>query len=109
MRVLRREFLARMGAGLSGVMAGRVLGASDQRSAWPPAAELDDDAFWQQVRRQYPLTRDRVYLNTGGLGPAPFAVIDTVQQSMMDLQRISEHGHRRIQAVRGKSSTICWC
>ncbi len=59
-----------------------------------------DDDFWAQVRAQYPLTYDRVYLNTGGLGPAPYAVIDAVQQTMMRLQRVSEHGHSLINEAR---------
>ncbi len=92
MQIFRREFLTTLSAGL----------LSPLLSQWPTEFVKDDDAFWAQVRRQYPLTHDRVYLNTGGLGPAPYSVIDTVQQAMMDLQRISEHGHRRIEGVREK-------
>lgn len=95
MRLLRRQFLGTVGAGFLSALL-------PQSPGWPPAKGSDDASFWAQVRRQYPLTPDRVYLNTGGLGPAPYSVIDTVQQTMMDLQRISEHGHRRIAAVREK-------
>ena len=96
----RRQFITRSAqaaAGLAGVFSGR---AAEAPLAWPPPAGLADDEFWAQVRAQFPLTRDRTYLNSGGLGPAPYVVIDAVQQTMMDLQRISEHGHRRIEEAR---------
>lgn len=80
-----------MGLGMLG--AGKHLRLPDPKT-------VSDDDYWAQVRMQYPLTHDRVYLNTGGLGPASYAVIDAVQQTMMDLQRISEHGHRKITEAR---------
>ena len=89
----RREFLALLGIGVGG-----YTGQMNKRTT--ALDYLDDDDFWAQVRAQYPLTRDRVYLNTGGLGPAPYPVIDTVQQTITDLQRISEHGHKSIDEAR---------
>ena len=92
----RRTFLQTLGiAGLS-----TSSGPAAERQFWPPAAGLSDDDFWMQVRAQFPLTRSRTYLNTGGLGPAPYSVIDAVQQTMMDLQRMSEHGHKKLGEAR---------
>ncbi len=68
-----------------------------------------DDAFWALVRAQYPLTRDRVYLNTGGLGPAPYVVLDAVSRTTMELQRVSEHGHDRMSAVRAPIAAFFGC
>ncbi|MDZ4700443.1 MAG: aminotransferase class V-fold PLP-dependent enzyme [Rhodothermales bacterium] len=87
----RREFLKRLGA--ASVAAVLPAGA-----AWPPHPAADD--YWELVRAQYPLTRDRVYFNTGGLGPAPYPVVDAVASLMMQLQRLSEHGHNRIVEAR---------
>lgn len=67
---------------------------------WPPPASLDNDDFWKLVRAQYPLTRERVYLNTGGLGPAPYPVLDAVQRTMLERQTVSEHGHNLIEEAR---------
>ncbi|GJQ20168.1 MAG: cysteine desulfurase [Bacteroidia bacterium] len=53
----------------------------------------DDEGFWSFVRAQFPLTRDRVYFNTGGLGASPYAVIDAVKAKMDELEKISETGH----------------
>lgn len=93
MQMIRRNFLSVMGLGMLRAGNGKHL-------RLPDPATVSDDEYWAQVRMQYPLTRDRVYMNTGGLGPAPYTVIDAVQQTMMDLQRISEHGHRKITEAR---------
>lgn len=69
-------------------------------ASWPPPEPLDDEAYWKLVRAQYPLTKERAYLNTGGLGPAPYPVLDAVQRTMLDLQTLSETGHRRIEEAR---------
>lgn len=90
MNYKRREFLTVLGLGTAALGKARSI---------PTALDPDDD-FWAQVRAQYPLTKERVYLNTGGLGPAPYPVLDVVQQTMMGLQRVSEHGHKRIDASR---------
>ncbi len=52
-----------------------------------------DEKFWSLLRMQFPLTRERVYFNTGGLGASPFEVIDAVKTEMNSLERISETGH----------------
>jgi selenocysteine lyase/cysteine desulfurase len=96
----RRKFIGDAGKGALVLSTGGWFHPNSNRPAWPPARLLDDEDFWAQVRAQFPLTHDRIYLNTGGLGPAPYPVIDAVQQTMMDLQRISEHGHSRIEAAR---------
>lgn len=96
----RRTFLNHMTQGALVLSSGALLHGEQVRPAWPPPAHLDEDDFWVQVRAQFPLTHNRAYLNTGGLGPAPYAVIDAVQQTMMDLQRISEHGHKKLGEAR---------
>ncbi len=70
-----------------------------ERPAWPPRY-VDDDDFWDLVRDQYPLTHERTYLNTGGLGPAPYPVLDAVHRSVLEFQSISEHGHHHIDEAR---------
>lgn len=100
MKVARRHFLELLGHGALGLGAGALLEASDARPDWPPPSDSTGDDFWAVVRAQYPVTQERVYLNTGGLGPAPYPVLDAVRRTMMDLQRISETGHERFGAVR---------
>ncbi len=52
-----------------------------------------DSRFWSFVRKQFPLSDERTYLNTGGLGASPYPVIDAVRAEMNELERIAETGH----------------
>lgn len=65
-----------------------------------------DDAFWRMVRAQYPLTHNPIYLNTGGLGPAPYRVMDAVQRTMMQFQSVPDTGHRLIEEAREPVATF---
>lgn len=94
----RRRFLKTIGQGMVGLGASSLI--TPEHLPWPPAYPIDDDDFWKVVRAQYPLTRDRTYLNTGGLGPAPYPVLNTVQRTMWALQTRSETGHQHIEEAR---------
>ena len=94
-------------------MAGLVAGAAVMPSnplkeflptakAWPAVAP-DDENFWKFVREQFPLTHDRTYFNTGGLGASPYAVIDAVKAKMDELEKISETGHTEALWVEMKT------
>jgi cysteine desulfurase / selenocysteine lyase len=52
-----------------------------------------ETGFWSFVRKQFPLTDERTYLNTAGLGSSPFAVIEAVKAEMDKLEEIGETGH----------------
>ncbi len=79
------------------------------RPAWPPRATDDDAAFWDAVRANYPLTHERIYFNTGGLGPAPYPVLDAVQATVMELQRLSETGHSKFEPARAAVAAFIGC
>jgi len=100
----RRHFLTRMGAvGVTAAVAGPASACAprSQVAASPPSVwPTDDDDFWRMVRKQYPLTRDRTYLNTGGLGPATYSALDAMRDTQMDLARISETGHSMLERAR---------
>ena len=93
MNTTRRRFLKTLG------LAPLVV-ATRPGLAWPPPEHAADEEYWRIVRAQYPLTYERAYLNTGGLGPAPYPVLEAVQRTMWELQTRSEHGHRSIEAAR---------
>jgi selenocysteine lyase/cysteine desulfurase len=67
---------------------------------------MEDEAFWEVVRAQYPVTRERVYFNTGGLGPAPYPVLDAVEETTRSLQSVSETGHRLFEDARPPVSSF---
>lgn len=51
----------------------------------------DDEQFWSDVRKQFPLTHDRVYFNTGTVGPSPYAVIESVRNTILDVDTRGEY------------------
>ena len=57
--------------------------------AMPMHNGAPDEAYWKLVRRQFPLTQKKIYLNNGTMGPSPFPVIETMHKSMADMD---EHG-----------------
>lgn len=71
----------------------------------------NDEQYWQQIRDMYPLTKERVYFNTGGLGSAPTEVLEKyyiyllynfvrVHNLTMSLASMGEHGHDYIEQAR---------
>ena len=57
------------------------------------AIDPSDERFWALLRDQFPLTRERAYLNTGGLGASPYVVIEAVKGKMDELETMCETGH----------------
>lgn len=108
----RKEFLAACVAGLVGsTIAPRSAGAEPAvRPPWP-GVSTDDERFWAFLRDQFPLTRDRAYLNTGGLGASPYSVIDTVKSKIDELERQSETGHTEElwQTLKGGAAALLGC
>lgn len=98
----RRPFLKSLGTAAAG-MGAVALGTSPaqaSRPPWTPHDPMSDDAFWRMVRQQYPLTHERAYMNTGGLGPASYRVLDAVARIVLELQTLSETGHGYIEEAR---------
>jgi cysteine desulfurase / selenocysteine lyase len=108
----RKEFLATCVAGLAGgVFASRGEGAAmPVRSPWPDVG-TDEERFWTVLRNQFPLTDERAYLNTGGLGASPYVVIDTVKSKIDELERKSETGHDEElwKTLKGSAASLLGC
>lgn len=92
----RRSFLQKLGLG---VIAPSLVGIAEA-----PAKGIDHqlqgEEFWVQVRNQFPLTRNRVYLNNGTFGPSPTPVVDAVKASLDQTNTSGEYGH--INPLRGE-------
>ena len=97
----RRRFLQNTGAALLSLPATSLFGTEAWRNALRNAAP-EDENYWQIVRQSFPLTHDRIYFNTGGLGPSPYQVIEAVNRKKMELETICETGHSHHQKVREK-------
>jgi selenocysteine lyase/cysteine desulfurase len=83
----RRNFLKNGAAGLAGVLAYPQFSSSQSypnlaKQTTPVSAT--DEKFWQQVRAQFPLNKNSIYLNNGTMGPSPYSVIEAVHKGMME-------------------------
>ena len=91
----RRSFVRSVTGTAGGAILLDVLvrqGAIAELPPWP-AGGLSGEEFWKFVRDQFPLSHDRAYLNTGGLGASPYVVINAVKEKMDELERTGETGH----------------
>jgi selenocysteine lyase/cysteine desulfurase len=96
----RKEFVQRLAATAVGVLGAESLldphvptGRFSFLETLNRNVDAGEERFWALVRDQFPLTRERAYFNTGGLGASPYAVIETVKRKMDELESISEVGH----------------
>jgi len=92
----RKEFLSSVAAAAALTVTPSLASAAVPHPAmallWPPI-DPQDEQFWKFVRGQFPLTQDRAYFNTGGLGASPYVVIDAVKAKIDELEKVSETGH----------------
>lgn len=97
MKFDRKDFIRGLGAGALGLIATRAFGsmeADGYASATTPAWDAaNPEEFWRKVRAQFPMTPERTYFNTGGLGPAPRRVLDMLTVASRQLQERVETGH----------------
>ena len=61
---------------------------------------VEDEAFWKMVREQFPLAKDKIYLNNGTMGPSPYPVIEMVRKTMMDVDVNGNYGGWEQTATR---------
>ncbi len=52
----------------------------------------DDELFWQVVRDQFPLSKERIYLNNGTMGPSPYVVLEAVKNAMTNIDTFADYG-----------------
>ncbi len=76
MRIARRDFLTVLGG--ASLAWPRTIAALGQE--FGSGGSADDEPFWDVVRSQFLIPRDRIYLNNGTLGPSPRVVVDAVAE-----------------------------
>ena len=73
-----------------------------------------DDAIqemWINLRNQFPLRRDRIYLNTSTIGITPVPVLDSIHSHMKHCEEIGDIGHSNElwQSVKSGISLLLNC
>ena len=110
----RRSFVSKLVGGIAGGALGlsaleKSLAFSNTPAPLPkPKGSLDEN-FWKMVRNQFVLRRDKIYMNTSGLGPSPRVVIDTLIKSTLNLEEEGEHGHNLVHEVNKNAAAFLGC
>lgn len=95
MHTSRRRFIRKISGGIVGTWAltalpprssARYIIARDEK------IPVDEEQFWSAVRDQFPLTRERVYLNNGTMGPSPYVVLESIKCSLDSIDTSGEYG-----------------
>ncbi|MBL7713560.1 MAG: aminotransferase class V-fold PLP-dependent enzyme [Chitinophagaceae bacterium] len=71
-----------------------------------PHPGAHDEAYWEKVRAQFPLTSKRVFLNNGTIGVSPYKVIDSVYEDMLDCDTFGWHGGGEQEALSALASFL---
>ncbi len=106
----RRRFLGLLGGGIA---AGATMPPPHGTTALSPrarfdrlsrAAQDDDEAFWQLVKREFPARPGLAMMNAANLCPSPFVVIDTVTQLTRDIDAdVSFQNRSKFGALRNRA------
>lgn len=87
----RRDFIQKLSAGIAlPGLAGFAPAKAHTRQKIDQ--NLSGEDFWSQVRAQFPLTKDRVYMNNGTFGPAPYPVQKALESSLLEINTSGEYG-----------------
>jgi len=103
MKLDRKRFLRNVGAGVLGLAtAGNWrLEASSQKGVVLPKFHAGSaQAFWSAVRSNYTVKEGFVYLNCGGLGPAPHPVLARYRAVTAELEETVDAGRDLFEAPR---------
>ncbi len=95
----RRHFLKTAGQSLAGLVGLPAISSASKHPVpeFPRViGDIDphDEAFWSDVRDQFPLTLDRIYLNTAAIGASPYVSINAMKDKVDFLEQLSESGHK---------------
>ncbi len=122
----RRAFL-RMGGAATvalglGSFTGALQGAAQQSAdgiLTEPAADVEpltelvsdaaDERAWTSLRSLFPLRDDRIYLNSGGFGPASWPALQTRQRAELEIAEAGEEQRKRMKTARGRMATFLGC
>ncbi len=69
-----------------------VMAATLQVKTNGHSVDANDEAYWANVRQLFPLTRKKMYMNNGTMGPSPYPVIEAVREGMMKSDEYGDYG-----------------
>ena len=51
------------------------------------------EAYWESIRRQFPITKNIIFLNNGTMGPSPISVTKAVQDRIAHVDATADYGY----------------
>jgi isopenicillin-N epimerase len=91
----RRQFLSTASTGFAASMAfgGKLLAQLDKMPPLPDRSVLDqnEDGYWAEMRRQFIIPEDEVYLNNGTVGSSPAPVLRAIFDGYNATERMDQH------------------
>jgi isopenicillin-N epimerase len=92
--VNRRGFLSSSAAAAAGTLpyyAAYATAMSQPAAPLPDSAlyDKDEEAYWTQLRKQFLIPSDEVYLNNGTVGSSPWPVLKAVFDAYTDAERLA--------------------
>jgi selenocysteine lyase/cysteine desulfurase len=92
--VNRRNFLSASAAAAGALPCFGALAAAvvQPPALFPPSTlyEKDEEAYWTEVRKQFLIPSDEVYLNNGTVGSSPWPVLKAVFDAYTDTERMAQ-------------------
>jgi len=95
----RRNFLQHLGLGLT-LPALSGFNLPNKTHSPFPSPNLPKEVYWNEIRKQFPLTKDRIYLNNGTFGPAPFSVVKAMEVSNLEINTSGEYGNSDQERIK---------
>ncbi len=88
----RRHFLASIAGATAALSLPHSVFAQVQQLQPPPLpnASLPDEQFWADIRRQFEIPTDEIYLNNGTCGSSPYPVLKAVFDSYEQQEKMED-------------------
>jgi selenocysteine lyase/cysteine desulfurase len=91
----RRQFLSTAATGFAASMAFRrkLLAQLDKTPPLPDRSVLDknEDGYWAEIRQQFVIPEDEVYLNNGTVGSSPAPVLRAIFDGYNATEKMDQH------------------
>lgn len=88
----RRHFIQLASAAITAALISPGQLLAEEALNTLPLKAGDDEAYWQLLRKHFPLKKELVYLNNGTMGPSPYYVIEQTTRGMMEADAEGNYG-----------------